>query len=138
MGPARDHWSRGTLGEAIQLVSLSQKFYEFSSTYSLLSPFPVSEAILCYFTTYLGMQGLSPSTIKCYLAGIHHSQITLGFLEPRQFSSLPRLRLVQMGIQRNYSQNPNVAIKVGLPITPAILITCMLSHIVILSIARRG
>ena len=102
--------------------SALKKFYEFSSTYSRLSPFLVSDAILCYSATYLGMQGLTPSTIKCYLAGICHSQITLGFPEPRQFSSLPRLRLVQMGIQRNYSQNPNVAIKVRLPITPAILL----------------
>ena len=102
--------------------SALRKFTEFSSTYSLLTPFPVSEAILCYFATYLGMQGLSPSTIKCYLAGIHHTQITLGFPEPRQFSSLPRLRLVQAGIQRSYSRNPNSSIKIRLPITPAILI----------------
>ena len=59
--------------------SALRKFTEFSFTYlySLLTPFPVSEAILCYFATYLGMQGLSPSTIKCYLAGIQHIQITL-------------------------------------------------------------
>ena len=102
--------------------SALRKFTEFSSTYSLLTPFPVSEAILCYFATYVGMQGLSPSTIKCYLAGIRHTQITLGFPEPRQFSSLPRLRLVQAGIQRSYSRNPNSSIKIRLTITPAILL----------------
>ena len=29
LGPARDHWSRGTLGEAIQLVSLPQNTTQY-------------------------------------------------------------------------------------------------------------
>ena len=87
----------------------------------MLSPFPFSEAILCYFASYLACQHLSPQTIKTYLAGIRHTQITLGLPEPRQFSSLPRLRLVQSGIQRSYSQHSPAPSLIRLPIIPAIL-----------------
>lgn len=47
-------------------------------------------------------------------------QITLGLPEPRAFSSLPRLKLVQAGIQRSQalrSRPPHIR----MPITPAIL-----------------
>ena len=77
--------------------------------------------MLCYFASYLATQNLSPQTIKTYLAGIRHMQITLGLPEPRAFSSLPRLRLVQEGIQRVYAENGKKTMKVRLPITPAIL-----------------
>ena len=33
-------------------------------------------------------------SIKTYLAGIRHTQVTLGLAEPRPFSPLPRLKLV--------------------------------------------
>ena len=106
--------TRGTYKSALR------RFYDFCAQYSIVSPFPVSEAILCYFTTYLATQNLSPQTIKTYLAGVRHMQITLGLPEPRAFSSLPRLKLVQAGIQRTHAQRtrpPNVR----MPITPAIL-----------------
>ena len=90
--------------------------------YSITIPFPVSEAILCYYATYLAGQNLSPQTIKTYLAGIRPTQILLGLPEPREFSSLLRLRLVQSGIQRSYSQKSPICNKIRLPITPAILL----------------
>ncbi len=48
-------------------------------------------------------------------------QIVLGLPEPRAFSSLPRLRLVQAGIQRTYAQKTPIKTRIRLPITPAIL-----------------
>lgn len=36
--------------------------------FEVLSPFPVSESISCYFVTALARQGISPATIKPYLA----------------------------------------------------------------------
>jgi len=84
-----------------------------------MTPFPVSEPLLCYFATYLGCSHLAPQTIKVYLAAIRHMQITLGLPEPRQLSSMPRLRLVQSGIQRLHAHNSSP--KIRLPITPAIL-----------------
>ena len=89
--------------------------------YDILSPFPVSEALLCYFSSAMASEGLSPQTIKTYLGAIRYMQITLGLPEPREFSSLPRLRLVQAGIKRTHSQRVPLATKVRLPITPTIL-----------------
>ena len=88
--------------------------------YSILTPFPVSESLLCYFATYLACQHLSPQTVKVYLAAIRYMQITMGLPEPREYSSLPRLRLVQSGIQRAHASKQTT--KIRLPITPAILI----------------
>lgn len=48
-------------------------------------------------------------------------QVTLGLPEPRAFSSLPRLRLVQAGIQRSHREQMPQQSRVRLPITPAIL-----------------
>ena len=48
-------------------------------------------------------------------------QITLGLPEPKEFSSLPRLQLVQAGIQRTHSQRSPLQTRIRLPITPAIL-----------------
>ena len=92
-----------------------QKFVIFCSTYDILSPFPVSKSLLCYFVTYLACQHLSPQTVKVYLAAIHHMQITLGLPEPKEFSSMPRLRLVQSGIQHSYSLNDQDPTKLRLP-----------------------
>ena len=69
----------------------------------------------------MASEGLTPQTIKTYLAAIRYMQITLGLPEPREFSSLPRLRLVQAGIKRTHSQRVPLGSKVRLPITPAIL-----------------
>ena len=102
--------------------SALRKFHDFCSTYAIISPFPVSEAILCYFSTYLANQKLSPQTVKTYLAGIHHMQVTLGLPEPKAYSSLPRLRLVQAGIQRTHAKRVSTVSRVRLPITPAILL----------------
>ena len=97
--------------------SALRKFAEFCSLYSIITPFPVSESIL----SYLGCKTLSPQTIKTYLTGICHMQITLGLPEPRAFSSLPMLHLVQSGIQRTHAQRLSSPAKIRLPITPAIL-----------------
>ncbi len=99
--------------------SAFKKFAEFCSMF--VSPFPVSESILCYFSSHLATKHLAPQTIKTYLAGIRHMQIVLGLPEPRAFSSLPRLRLVQAGIQRTYAQKTPIRTRIRLPITPAIL-----------------
>ena len=95
-----------------------KKFSIFCSTYDILSPFPVSESVLCYFAAYLACQHLSPQTVKVYLAVIQYMQITLALPEPKEYSLMPRLRLVQSGIQHSYSQKDKNLSK---PITPSIL-----------------
>ena len=48
-------------------------------------------------------------------------QVVLGLPEPRAFSSLPRLRLVQAGIQRVHREKSVQPSRIRLPITPTIL-----------------
>jgi len=84
------------------------------------NPFPVTEALLCYFVATLARQGLAPTTIRTYLAAVRHAQIMRGFPEPRQSSSLPRLHLVQCGVRRERGQYGPPP-KERLPITPPIL-----------------
>jgi len=55
------------------------------------------------FASHLASHNLTPQTIKTYLAGIRHMQITLRFPELKEFSSLPRLRMVQAGLKRVYT-----------------------------------
>ena len=61
--------------------------------FDVLTPFPVSEDIMCYFSSHLASKKLSLQTIKMYLSGICHMKVTLGLPEPRAFSSLPCLKL---------------------------------------------
>ena len=96
--------------------SALRRFAHFCSLYCILTLFPVSESLLCYFATHLACQQLSPQTVKVYMAAIRHMQITMGLPEPREYSSMPRLRLVQS------THASKQATKIRLPITPAILI----------------
>ena len=48
-------------------------------------------------------------------------QITIGLPDPKEFSSMPRLKLVQAGIQRHKSEQHTGTVKIRLPITPTIL-----------------
>ena len=70
----------------------------------------------------MACQGLSPQTIKVYLAGIRHMQISIGLPDPKEFTSMPRLRMVQSGIQRYVSEQDSKVTKIRLPITPTILL----------------
>ena len=71
-------------------------------------------------TLILACQQLSPQTVKVYMAAIRHMQITMGLPEPREYSSMPRLCLVQSGIQRAHASKQTT--KIRLPITPEILL----------------
>ena len=121
MDPAVQHFFEKGLATSTHKTyqSAIRKFTTFCSLYAINSPFPVSESLLCYFSSYLACQKLSAQTIKTYLAGIRNMQISLGFAEPKEFSSLSRLRRIQMGIQRSQESTP----KTRLPITPGILHT---------------
>ena len=77
-----------------------KRFHSFCTTYNVLNPFPLSEQLLCTFAAFLADQGLAPQTIKSYLAAVRNMQITLGFPDPREKSSLPLLKRVQAGISR--------------------------------------
>ena len=96
------------------------RFLSFCYVFGVTSPFPVSETLLCYFVTSLAREGIAPATIKTYLAAIRHAQIMRGHPEPREASSLPRLRLLQTGVRRERARSGPPG-ESRLPITPDIL-----------------
>ena len=49
-------------------------------------------------------------------------QISLGLPDPKEFTSKPRLHMVQSGIQCYVSEQNSRAIQIRLPITPSILL----------------
>ena len=78
----------------VQRQDSSQRIFQyvlatFCSTYSVTTPFPVSEAIAicCYFSTYV--HGMSRQTVKVYLTGKCYMQRSLGLSEPKEFTSIP-------------------------------------------------
>ena len=123
LDPAVQYYCGKSIAPSTQQTyqSALNRFYAFCSLFNVTTPFPVSEEILCYFSSYLATQHVSPQSIRTYLAGIRHTQVTLGLPEPCSFSSLPRLRLVQAGIQRAHLEQSAEPSRIRLPITPAIL-----------------
>ena len=101
--------------------SAVNRFSAFCSMHAVHDVFPVSEQLLCYFVAALGEQGLAPATISTYLAAVRHAQVVRGLPEPRQSSSLPRLRLLQSGVRRERVQSGSPPSRPRLPITPHIL-----------------
>ena len=98
-----------------------KRFYAFCVQHCLFNPFPLTEKLLCYFAVFLAKEGLTSQSIKTYLAAARNMHISLGFPDPRDSSSLPILRRIQLGIQRVQSTKESPSKRVRLPITPAIL-----------------
>ena len=83
------------------------------------SPFPVSEArlLVCYLHLFLPANSFLLKQDKS-----SRCQVILGLPEPRHFSFLPRLKLVQSGIQHTHLENCQSNSCIRLPITPEILL----------------
>ncbi len=96
-------------------------YTQFCMIYTIQSPFPVYERLLCYFATYLAKRNLAPQTIKSYLAAVRNAQIAMGLPDPRDQSSMPLLKRVQAGISRIRLQAGKSAKTTRLPITFDIL-----------------
>ena len=97
-----------------------RRFHSFCTLFCIHAAFPVTKQLLCSFAAYLADQGLSPQTIKGYLAAVRNTQISLGFPDPRVQSSLPILKQVQAEIQRvRASATPSS--RLCLPITAPVM-----------------
>eukprot|EP00731_Ephydatia_muelleri_P013873 Em0007g1183a len=95
-------------------------FHDFCVRFSVSSPFPISEKLLCYFSVFLADEKLSFPTTKTYLAAVRDAHISLGFPDPRSAGSMPRLERIQAGIRRVQAlKGPSKRIR--LPITLTIL-----------------
>ena len=97
-----------------------KRFHSFCTDYDIFTPFPLTEQLLCTFAAFLADQGLAPQTIKSYLSAVRNMQISLGLPDPRDQSSMPRLKRVQAGIAR-LRMLKGTAPRVRLPITPHVL-----------------
>ena len=69
------------------------------------------------FVAHLAMSGLKPQTIKTYLSGLRHLQISAGLSDPFLAGRFPRLQYVVKGVKRE----KGTAARPRLPITPQIL-----------------
>ena len=97
-----------------------KRFEAFCSQFSVVSPFPITEHLLCCFAAFLADQGLTPQTAKSYLAAVRNMQISLGLPDPRDQSSMPMLKRVMAGIQRARASSGSTP-RPRLPITAAVL-----------------
>ncbi len=97
-----------------------RKFNAFCTLYTICTPFPVTEMLLCSFAVYLAELGLASQTIKGYLSAVRNTQLSLGLPDPRERSALPVLKRVQAGIQRvRAAKGPPSRLR--LPITAAVM-----------------
>ena len=99
------------------VAAVKSRYYQDSTLMQKLRGLFFIEAHYQFKITVTHIPG--QHTIKTYLAGVCHMQVTLGLPEPRAYSSLPHLCLVQAGI---YSQQMPAPTRVKLPITPALLL----------------
>ena len=98
-----------------------KRFHAFCEQHQVFNPLPVTELLLCQFSAFLANQGLSPQTVKVYLAAIRNLQLSLGLPDPRDTSALPRLRLLLAGVRRVRARTPARPLRVRLPISITIL-----------------
>ena len=101
-------------------AAASKRFFKFCSEQNIFTPFPVCEYSMCLFAAHLAEEGLSPQTVKSYSSAVRNLQVSLGFSDPRDSSSLPVLKRVLAGISRVYTST-NKAKKPRLPITIQVL-----------------
>ncbi len=73
--------------------------------------------MLAAFIAFLYQQGLSPGTMKSYMAAVRHGQIAMGLGDPGM-PRMPQLQYVLTGAQRRLAGRPR---RTRLPITPEIL-----------------
>ena len=91
-------------------------FTAFCVKQQIVQPFPVNELQLCRFVESLAREGLAPTTMKTYLAGVRHAQVMRGLPEPRQTGQMPRLKLLQAGVTREQI-TAGVPARTRLPLT---------------------
>ena len=64
-----------------------------------LSPYPVTESTLMLFIAHRHNEGLSPGTMKSYLAAVRHEQVSIGLGDPH-IAQMPQLEYVLKGAKR--------------------------------------
>ena len=75
-------------------------YLSFCTEAGVVEPWPVVEAILCRYVTFLSQQGLKHRSIKAYLSGLRFAQIRLGLVNPFAHEAMLHLEYVLTGIKR--------------------------------------
>lgn len=88
-----------------------------SERYSVHTPFPIPEKLLCYFVSFLANEKVKPTSIKTYLLAVRSMQISC--LQNHSLHTM--LKRVQMGIRRFHPMHKGGPKWVRLPITVAVL-----------------
>ena len=99
-------------------ASAQTRYLNVCSQFSL-PPLPLNEPQLCRFVSFLAMENISHSSIKCYLSAIRRLQITQGLPDPL-ISQLMKLEGVVKGIKSQQARSAPSSPK-RLPITLGIL-----------------
>jgi hypothetical protein len=82
-----------------------KKFHSFCRQYQVPDPIPKTEHLLCCFSAFMADGGLSPQTIKSYLAAIRNMQLSLGLPDPRELPILKRV--LQESIAQDFRGVPH-------------------------------
>ena len=83
------------------------------------NPVPVTETVLLRFVAALAADGLTSSTIKCYLSGVRHLQLSCGLGDPK-VGDMATLQHILRGIKSSQAKS-GARPRTRLPITPTIL-----------------
>ena len=96
-------------------------FYSMCAIYNITDPFPVVEHTLCQFAAFLANKGIAAQSIRTYLSALRNAQISMGYPDPRDRSSLAILKRVQAGIRRAQASSASNDKRIRLPITTSML-----------------
>ena len=80
-------------------ATAQHRYLSFCTEAGVVEPWPVVEAILCRYVTFLGQQGLKHRSIKAYLSGLIYN-IRLGLGNPFAHEAMLHLEYVFTGIKR--------------------------------------
>ncbi len=98
----------------------AKKRYLAFCTSASMAPLPVTEPGLMGFVVSLAADGLTSSSIKCYLSAVRHLQLSFGMGDPK-VGDMATLQLVLRGVKSAYAKK-GLLPRPRLPITPSILL----------------
>ncbi len=94
-----------------------RRFLKFCETYQVSSPFTITKGTLSAFVAHLHSGGLTPGTVKGYLAAVRYFQIAQGLGDPHM-GDMPQLEYAVKGMKRT---TPPRSSRTRLPVIPEIL-----------------
>ena len=107
---AKHYFSRGLAASFTRTYTSSSssgtKRYIQCCSLCKVTPLPVTEAKLSAFVSLLARDGLSLSTIRCYLVTVWHHQIACGLGDPG-VSAMSWLEYILQGVKREKSGQKN-------------------------------